>query len=692
MTFEFKQAIKGERLAELNMKVIASNMESSIDSLASYMANFKERYDNAVKTARRRRKMRQHFQTRLMQRSSELLDKLEDADSDQKNQRDTEGSKMYRQLMETFDAFDKDGSGELQFPEYTAAWRFLQQPGSDSDIRKAFNSVDVDRSGLVDRDEFVLSIMGPKANDFGPIADLDRLDSLFDALIKLIDRHSGELTSLAKSSEERDAENAELLSRMKNQKNQLSQGMNKIMKAMMGLTGGDIEGFLQSKEVDKYLVEAFNKYDRNGNGTLSYREFKDAWEYMNLGGSEAEVKSAFSSVDVDYSGVVEYNEFAGAIKESRLSELGIQAVMGSIGVELDSILAKFQSNKGDFDAMRATMRRRAQKAKENQEAVAKLLQQLMEKVVDKTEGHSVVKRDPSKQRLFNDLNDTFKAFDRDNNATLQYPEYQEAWRFLNLPGDNNAAKKAFDSVDIDRNGNVDIEEFLYSIMGEDDKKALEMLNNVQKTAEAKDIQIAQLQAELERIRNSEGGSSFNDLIQRMMFKCGVTRIGPLTNEELVNEIDAAFAGSAAGGIMDRKTFHDVINSKKMMELRLRKLISEIQADYWMESKSPYGVDDEEVSGRDLASQHTAEEALHLRSFLRTSALVIQFCRRIQLKFSHADVEGSVKAAKALSHLLIRSQEELFEEIQRVKFLSSEKRYGGSGRRGRGHRKGSDYLS
>ena len=62
------------------------------------------------------------------------------------------------------------------------------------------------------------------------------------------------------------------------------------------------------------------------------------------------------------------------------------------------------------------------------------------------------------------------------------------------------------------------------------------------------------------LRNSEGGSSFNDLVQRMMFKCGVTRIGPLTNEELVNEIDASFAASSAGGIMDRKTFHEVINS------------------------------------------------------------------------------------------------------------------------------------
>jgi len=101
---------------------------------------------------------------------------------------------------------------------------------------------------------------------------------------------------------------------------------------------------------------------------------------------------------------------------------------------------------------------------------------------------------------------------------------------------------------------------------------------------------------------------------------------------------------------------------------------------------PMGIDNEEVIGRDLASQHTAEEALHLRSFLRTSALVIQFCRRIQLKFSHADVDGAVKAAKALSHLLIRSSDELYEEIQRVKEM-------GGGKRNvkRNYRKGSEYV-
>merc|ERR1712178_262020 len=115
-------------------------------------------------------------------------------------------------------------------------------------------------------------------------------------------------------------------------------------------------------------------------------------------------------------------------------------------------------------------------------------------------------------------------------------------------------------------------------------------------------------------------------------------------DELMNEIDSAFASSTGGGSMDRSTFREVVNAKKLMELRLRKLIAEIQADYWLESKSPSG-------------------------------LVIQFCRRIQVKFSHADVEGAVKAAKALSHLLTRSQEELREEVERVNNMASTKKYG-----------------
>ena len=44
------------------------------------------------------------------------------------------------------------------------AWRFLAQPGTEKDIKNAFDSVDVDGSGLVEWEEFVFSIMGQEAS------------------------------------------------------------------------------------------------------------------------------------------------------------------------------------------------------------------------------------------------------------------------------------------------------------------------------------------------------------------------------------------------------------------------------------------------------------------------------------------------------------------------------------------------
>ena len=55
----------------------------------------------------------------------------------------------------------------MQYPEYVEAWRFLQQPGTEADFKRAFDAVDHDESGLVEWNEFVFSIMGEKALKYG---------------------------------------------------------------------------------------------------------------------------------------------------------------------------------------------------------------------------------------------------------------------------------------------------------------------------------------------------------------------------------------------------------------------------------------------------------------------------------------------------------------------------------------------
>ena len=54
----------------------------------------------------------------------------------------------------------------------------MNRPGSDAEIKKVFDSIDVDGTGLVEWNEFSYSLMGEKVLNFGPHADLETLDKL----------------------------------------------------------------------------------------------------------------------------------------------------------------------------------------------------------------------------------------------------------------------------------------------------------------------------------------------------------------------------------------------------------------------------------------------------------------------------------------------------------------------------------
>ena len=80
----------------------------------------------------------------------------------------------------TFKKFDKDGSGQLERPEFKKAWEvfilfcqfhllfkifeFLGLDGSDGEIQNAYLAVDTDNSGVIDRREFKEAIRGSVTN------------------------------------------------------------------------------------------------------------------------------------------------------------------------------------------------------------------------------------------------------------------------------------------------------------------------------------------------------------------------------------------------------------------------------------------------------------------------------------------------------------------------------------------------
>eukprot|EP00492_Amphilonche_elongata_P003408 TRINITY_DN3726_c0_g1_i1.p1 TRINITY_DN3726_c0_g1~~TRINITY_DN3726_c0_g1_i1.p1 ORF type:complete len:148 (-),score=41.24 TRINITY_DN3726_c0_g1_i1:58-501(-) len=113
-----------------------------------------ERFRSLQKTARRRRLMKKQTEERIAQLTHELVVTLRKLHGEEIMEDEDEKLVFYNTLKDTFNAFDKDGNGELGFPEYVEAWKFLNQPGNMEEMKAAFDSVDVDSSGLIEWIEF----------------------------------------------------------------------------------------------------------------------------------------------------------------------------------------------------------------------------------------------------------------------------------------------------------------------------------------------------------------------------------------------------------------------------------------------------------------------------------------------------------------------------------------------------------
>eukprot|EP00493_Phyllostaurus_siculus_P001051 UN01058 len=110
------------------------------------------------------------MEQKMSETVQKIIDRLQAISSVTVPSKDPEQERVHNTLKDTFNAFDKDGSAQLGFPEYVESWKFLDRPGSDADIKKAFDSVDIDKSGLIEWSEFAFSLMGEAALNFGPLA------------------------------------------------------------------------------------------------------------------------------------------------------------------------------------------------------------------------------------------------------------------------------------------------------------------------------------------------------------------------------------------------------------------------------------------------------------------------------------------------------------------------------------------
>merc|ERR1719443_1469128 len=218
---EFMTAIKSERLAELNLRVVMKKMGVHMDTVEERYAKFKN-------SAVRRRLMKKEMEEQLEAKMQLVIERLTEI-SGGKQEMSEERRKLtdyYKTLKDTFNAFDGDGSGELQYPEYVEAWKFLKQPDDADLIKKSFDGVDYDNSGYIEWSEFVFSIMKEDAGKVGPLADLETLLELLNDVDSTIRAGTRALAETQESVEERQRRNQALKAKMKSLRGGMNQQLN----------------------------------------------------------------------------------------------------------------------------------------------------------------------------------------------------------------------------------------------------------------------------------------------------------------------------------------------------------------------------------------------------------------------------------------------------------------------------------
>ena len=68
-------------------------------------------------------------------------------------------------LVATFNKFDADRSGRLEYGEFKDAFQDLGLSGNERELREAFKKVDADGSGYVDRIEFALAMKDSRMSE-----------------------------------------------------------------------------------------------------------------------------------------------------------------------------------------------------------------------------------------------------------------------------------------------------------------------------------------------------------------------------------------------------------------------------------------------------------------------------------------------------------------------------------------------
>ncbi|KAK3093112.1 hypothetical protein FSP39_011207 [Pinctada imbricata] len=187
------------------------------------------------------------------------------------------------EFRQAFQVFDKDGDGTISTEELGVVMRSLGESPSEDELEDLINEIDVDGNGEIDFDEF-LTMMAKKQNA------IDAEDQIREAF-KVFDKDNlGYITA------------SELRRIMTTLGDKLPDEEVDEMIEEVDLDGDGKIDYLDFKE-------AFLLFDKDGDGTISSKEFGNVMRSLGQNPTDYEIEAMVQEMDADGSGEIDFPEF-----------------------------------------------------------------------------------------------------------------------------------------------------------------------------------------------------------------------------------------------------------------------------------------------------------------------------------------------------------------------------------------------
>eukprot|EP00494_Astrolonche_serrata_P025454 UN25715 len=217
----------------------------------------------------------------------------------------------------------------------------------------------------------------------------------------------------------------------------LAERLGEVTKVLCDIAGKEHD--TKKGEEQRQMRETFDKFDRNSSGELNLEEYKKAWRFLGRGGTDDEIKKAFTTVDIDNSGFIEWDEFIFSLEGEDSKKYGLLADMEL----LLSLIGEVTNDLKDIRADRSDAQKGLYSARGRLGALQRSVMEKTQNLINRMRRNTGESGSIAVSDLETQLKEVFDKADTSKSGKLSAWQFNQAWMSLGVGGNEEHLKSVY---------------------------------------------------------------------------------------------------------------------------------------------------------------------------------------------------------------------------------------------------------